>query len=150
MSFTLPRPKAVSADEVVLSRDDWDRIVTIFGDAPDERELTEDEDDIAAVKAARAADRVFAAQVETQHGAPVATTIPLDVIKAKLAGAHPIRAWRDHHGWTQHYLSRKSGAGRDLIAQIETRKKDGSVETLDRLARAFGVPMEALIENADR
>lgn len=150
MSFTLPKPKAVSADEVVLSRDDWDRIVSILGDDPGEPELTEDEDDIAAVMTARAADRLFAAQIEAQRGAPVATMIPLDVVKAKLAGTHPIRAWRDHHGWTQHYLSGKSGAGRDLIAQIETRKKDGSVETLDRLARALGVPMEALIENADR
>jgi transcriptional regulator with XRE-family HTH domain len=34
---------------------------------------------------------------------------------------------------------------RDLIAQIETHKKQGSVTTLDRLARALRIPIEALI-----
>jgi transcriptional regulator with XRE-family HTH domain len=43
----------------------------------------------------------------------------------------------------------KSRVGRDLIAQIETRRKNGSVETLDRVARALGVPIEALIESTD-
>ena len=34
---------------------------------------------------------------------------------------------------------------RDLIAQIETRKRQGSVETLSRLAAALGVPIDALV-----
>jgi transcriptional regulator with XRE-family HTH domain len=39
---------------------------------------------------------------------------------------------------------------RNLIAQIETHKKRGSVTTLDRLARALSIPIETLIaEHAD-
>jgi DNA-binding XRE family transcriptional regulator len=147
MSITLPKPKFVTEDEVVLSRDDWDRLVDIFGDLPPEDELAEDADDIAAVAAARAEDDFFAARVEAERGGPVEVTIPIQVIEGKLDGAHPIRAWREYRGWTQAALASDAKVGRDLIAQIETRRKKGSIETLDRIARALGVPIEALLEH---
>jgi DNA-binding XRE family transcriptional regulator len=147
MSFALPKPKSVTEREVVLSRADWDRIVEIIGDPALANELAEDGDDIAAVAAARAEDATFAARVESERRVPVEVTIPIEVIEAKLDGAHPLKAWREYRDWTQLYLSFKSGVGRDLIAQIETRRKQGSVETLDRIARALGVPIEALIED---
>jgi DNA-binding XRE family transcriptional regulator len=105
-----------------------------------------DEDDIAAVIAAREEDVRFSKSIEEERGCPAEITIPIEVIEAKLDGAHPIKAWREYRGWTQVDLSLKSRVGRDLIAQIETRRKNGSVETLDRIARALGVPIEALIE----
>jgi len=145
MSFVLPKPKSMTAEEVVLSRDDWEQIVSVLGDW--DPNSGEDEDDIVAVRAAQAEDAAFAARVEAERGAPVEVTIPIEVVEAKLDGAHPIRAWRNYRGWTQLDLSCKSGVGRDLIAQIETRRKNGSVETLDRIARALGVPIEALIED---
>ena len=149
MSFALPKPKSVTEREVVLSRADWDRIVEIIGDPALANELAEDADDIAAVAAARAADATFAARIERERGVPVEVTIPIEVVEAELDGAHPIKAWREYRGWTQLHLSSKSGVGRDLIAQIETRRKQGSVETLDRIARALGVPIEALIEDKE-
>jgi mRNA-degrading endonuclease RelE of RelBE toxin-antitoxin system len=146
MSFALPQPKTVTDDEVVLSREDWDAIVRILGEpTPD---FDEDEDDIAAVSAARDEDRRLAAHLEAERGSGPETVIPIEVLQAKLDGAHPIKAWRDHRGWTQMHLSAKSdGVGRDLIAQMETRRKKGSIETLGRLARALEIPMEALIED---
>src|SRR5438128_12173 len=93
----------------------------------------EDEDDIAAVVAARADDFRFVESVQSEPASVVETTIPIEVVQAKIEGAHPIRAWRDHRGWMQVYLSSKSGVGRDLIAQIETRRKKGGIETLCRL-----------------
>ena len=151
MSFALPKPRLVGEDEVILTREDWDRLVEFLSDAAlldAEREDSDDDaDDIAAVTAARAEDAAFRNRVEAERGAPVEVTIPIDVIEAKLEGAHPVRAWRNYRGWTQLYLSFKSDVGRDLIAQIETRKRNGSIETLDRLARALGVPMEALLED---
>ena len=147
MSFPLPKPKSVTDEEVVLSREDWERIVAVFAEPAAEGDLDEDEDDIAAVSAARAEDAAFAARIEAERGAAVEVTIPIQVIEAKLNGAHPLRAWRDYRRWTQLYLAFKSEVGRDLIAQIETRRKNGSVETLDRIARALGVPIEALLED---
>jgi DNA-binding XRE family transcriptional regulator len=144
MSFALPKPKVVTDDEVVLSREDWDSIVRALGEPS-----AEDEDDIAAVAAARMEDARFAAQIITGRNDTVETTTPIEVVRAKLDGAHPVKAWRDYRGWTQVYLNFKSGVGRDLIAQIETRRKNGSVETLERLARALETPIEALIEGRD-
>jgi len=150
VSFRLPKPKQVHGEEVVLSRADWDRIVAVLEEPATAAALSEDADDIAAVMAARADDRGFDAHIETQRGSSMETTIPLGVIKAKLDGAHPVRAWRDYRGWTQICLEAESGVGRDLIAQIETRRKLGGVETLDRLAKALNVPMEALLERDGR
>jgi DNA-binding XRE family transcriptional regulator len=145
MAFVLPKPKSMTAKEVVLSRADWDRLVSAVADV----DLAEDADDIAAVEAARAEDARFAARLEAERGSPVEITIPIDVITAELDGKHPIRAWRGYRGWTQAQLASSSGVARDLIAQIETRRKNGSIETLDRLARALRVPIEALLEGED-
>jgi DNA-binding XRE family transcriptional regulator len=150
MSVVLPKPKFLSESEVVLARADWDRIVELLEGSEAAEELAEDAGDIAAVAVARAEDAAFGARIATERGTPVEITIPVEIVEAKLEGVHPIRAWRNYRDWTQLYLSVKSGVGRDLIAQIETRRKNGSVETLDRLARALGVPMEALIEDSSR
>ena len=148
MSFPLPKPKIVTRDgepeEVILSYADWRRIVVRFAEAGGD-DAGQDVDDIAAVVAARAADADFAAKVAAERGGPVETTVPLQVVKAKLEGAHPLKAWREHRGVTQRELASRSAVARDLIAQIETKRKQGSVTTLDRLARALSIPIEALI-----
>jgi DNA-binding XRE family transcriptional regulator len=148
MSFVLPTPKVVTRDgepdKVILSYADWCRIVAQFSEAGG-AEAGGDADDIAAVAAARAADAEFAARVAADRGAPVETTVPLQVVQAKLDGTHPLKAWREYRDITQTELASRSAVGRDLIAQIETHKKQGSVVTLDRLARALSIPIEALI-----
>jgi len=152
MSFVLPKPKIVTRDgepdEVILSYADWRRIVARFSEAGG-ADADEGADDTAAVAAARAADAEFAARVTAERGSPVETTIPLQVVKAKLDGAHPLKAWREYRGITQADLASRSAVGRDLIAQIETHKKQGSIATLDRLARALNIPIEALIAERD-
>src|SRR5271166_424531 len=60
-------------------------------------------------------------------------------------GVHPLTAWREYRDITQADLASRPAVARDLIAQIETHKKQGSVTSLDRLARTLGVPIEALI-----
>lgn len=107
----------------------------------------EDAADIAAVVAARAEDAAFAARLEAERGVPIEVTIPIEVIEARLDGAHPVKAWREYRDWTQSNLALASGVRRDLIAQIETHRKRGSIETLDRIARALRVPIEALLED---
>jgi DNA-binding XRE family transcriptional regulator len=142
----MPEPISLGDREVVLSRNDWDRIV----EALTRMEFVEDPEDAAdraAAAAARAEDAAFAARVEKERGAPVEVTIPIEVLEAELEGAHPSKAWREHRKWTQAQLASKSDFARYLIAKIETRRKNGSIQTLNRLARALGVPLEALIED---
>ncbi|MBV8775762.1 MAG: helix-turn-helix transcriptional regulator [Alphaproteobacteria bacterium] len=143
MSFILPKPKSISADEVVLKRADWDEVVATLED------LLEDADDVAAVAAARADDDLLAARVEAKRGTAVETTIPVEVVKAELAGAHPIRAWRNHRNWTVATLSAKSGVSRETIERLETRRTVGSAATLAVLARSLGVPPDVLSEDDD-
>ena len=98
MSFVLPIPKIVTRngepDEVILSYADWQRILARLS-AAGGGDAGEDADDIAAVAAARAADAEFAARAAAERGTPVETTVPLQIVKAKLDGAHPLKAWRE-------------------------------------------------------
>jgi DNA-binding XRE family transcriptional regulator len=137
MATAWPKPKRETAEEVTLSRADWERL----------RALAEDLDDIAAVRAAEAEDAAFAAALPPEEIARQ-ITFPLAVVKAELDGAHPVKAWRDHRGLTQQALAERSGVVRELIAQIEGRRKQGSIETMDRLARALGVPIDSLVERS--
>lgn len=132
MGVMMPRPKRESAEEVVLARADWEALVAAIEDA----------EDIAAVAAARAEDAAWAAAVPEGR----ATTFPHAVVSAEIDGAHPIKAWRQYRGLTQRALAERAGVMRDLIAQIETRKRQGSIETMGRLAGALGVPIDALVE----
>lgn len=110
--------------EVTLSSTDWAALV----------ERLEDLDDIAAVAKARAEDA----------GNPL---IPIEVVEAKLAGHHPLAAWRLYRGLTQTALATKAAVGRANICQIELRRGQGGVKTMSRLARALDVPMECITES---
>lgn len=146
MSFPLPKPKSITDEEVVLSRDDWDRLVSVLS----EDNGAEDEDDLAAVLGAREDDARFIARVSAERGEAHEALIPIEVVRAKLDGAHPLRAWRDHRGWTEDVLARKAGVGRDVIVQIETRRDKGSVAPLHRLAHALQIPLESLVDEQHR
>lgn len=142
MSVVLPKPKSITSEEVVLSRDDWDELVAAL-------DIGEDADDIAAVAAARAEDGLLAARLEAERGCPVEMTVPLEVVQAELDGVHPAQAWREYRGWSEDDLARKSGVARKSIEQIESRRTAGGAGPLSRLARTLGIPMEFLVEEAD-
>ena len=55
MAVAWPKPKRETAEEVTLSRADWERL----------RALAEDLDDIAVVRSAEAEDAAFAAALPT-------------------------------------------------------------------------------------
>jgi len=131
MTFVLPKPKRETPDEIVLARSDWEAI----------EELAEEAADLAALALAEAENDDYAAALPSGRQA----TVPIEVVEAKLAGEHPLKAWREYRGLTQRELGDNAGVGRDLIAQIETGKRAGSIQTLDRLAEALAVPIEAVI-----
>lgn len=132
MGVMMPRPKRETDEEVVLARTDWEALL----------EALEGAEDIAAVAAARAEDALWASAVPEGR----ATVFPHEVVSAELDGEHPLKAWRRYRDLTQLALAERAGVMRDLIAQIETGKRQGSIETMSRLAGALGVPIDALIE----
>ncbi|MCS7224031.1 MAG: XRE family transcriptional regulator [Armatimonadetes bacterium] len=56
-----------------------------------------------------------------------------------------IKALREKMGWTQTELAKRSQIDRSLISQWEHGKQDPSAKHLFKLARAFGLPAEALL-----
>ena len=98
---------------------------------PDRAAALEDAEDRAALAAGRARG--------------LAGTVPIQVIRAKRAGAHPLNAWRTAHGLTLDALAASSGIGKAHIGHIENRRRAGTVETLRRLADALNCTVDDLI-----
>jgi len=72
--------------------------------------------------------------------------VPAEYADRILEGENPLRVWRDLRGWTQQALAQASGVNRVQIADIESGRKRGSVETVARLARALRIDMEDLVQ----
>ena len=70
---------------------------------------------------------------------------PIEVVKRILAGARPIRAWREHRGLTLTALAAAAGISHAYLSEIETGRRDGSLRILTRVAHALEVaPAELL------
>jgi mRNA interferase RelE/StbE len=71
--------------------------------------------------------------------------VPALYARRFIAGETPLRVWRDFRGLTQAALARTSGVNRVQIAEIEAGRKNGSLETVRKLAQALGVAVDDLI-----
>jgi mRNA interferase RelE/StbE len=109
---------------VTIPQDEYDRL----------REAAEELVDLRAYDRAKA--RLDAGEDEL---------VPAEYADRILDGENPLRVWRDLRGWTQQGLAQASGVNRVQIADIESGRKRGSVETIARLARALRVEMEDLV-----
>lgn len=71
--------------------------------------------------------------------------IPSEFVNRMIDGESPVRVFRDLRGMTQTALAAASGVNRVQIADIEARRKTGSVETLRKLAEALRVTIDDLV-----
>lgn len=71
-------------------------------------------------------------------------TVPATVVDALLAGANPIKVWREYRGLTQDVLASRAGISKAYLCQIETGKREGAIKTLRALAEALGVTVDDL------
>lgn len=69
---------------------------------------------------------------------------PKELVDRLIAGGNRLRIYREYRSLTQQALAGASGVSRDMIAMIETDKKNGSVATVKKLARALAVELEDL------
>ena len=114
-----------SGDEmVVMSRAEFDRLKGAAEDAAD----------------VRAYDRAKAALASGEE-----ELIPADMLDRMLAGESPVKLWRQHRGLTQAALASMADLSEGYLSQIETGKRDGTVESFKRLAEALGVAVDDLI-----
>jgi DNA-binding XRE family transcriptional regulator len=72
--------------------------------------------------------------------------VPDEIMRRELAGESPIKLWRERRNLTQQELATRAGISKPYLSQIETGKRQGTVETLSALARSLDVPLDALTD----
>jgi DNA-binding XRE family transcriptional regulator len=72
--------------------------------------------------------------------------VPAEIVRRELAGESSIRLWREHRGLTQQELATRAGISKPYLSQIETGKRQGTIETLSAIARSLDVPLDVLAE----
>lgn len=129
---TMPKIHDLKGQEmVVIPRKEYDRLRRI---AADEESLLDALDSAAAQKQL--------AKIK----AGTITLAPHAVVKAIIVDRlHPVRAFREHKGWTAEQLAKKSKLARAAITHIETRKRKGTVEAYQSIAKALDVSVDALL-----
>ena len=60
-----------------------------------------------------------------------------------------VRELRESQGWSQGELAERLAVSRQTVNAIETGKYDPSLPLAFRIARLFGVPLEAIFLPAD-
>ncbi len=109
---------------IVLAEADYKRLV----------EAAEDAADIAAVEIFR---RKLAAGEEE--------LVPAEIVDRILNGENRIRVWREHRGLTSDALAGKAGIAQGFLSQIETGRREGTVETLRKIADALSLTIDDLV-----
>ena len=71
--------------------------------------------------------------------------IPAEVVYALLDGANPIRVWREHRGVSQAQLASMAGISASYLSQLESGKRDGTMEVLSAVSAALDVTLDDLI-----
>ena len=70
--------------------------------------------------------------------------VPADYVRRLVGGESALRVWREFRGLTQVRLAQAAAVNRVQIADIESGRKTGSVETLKKLAAALGITIDDL------
>jgi DNA-binding XRE family transcriptional regulator len=92
-----------------------------------------------------AADEAHGVRAFDAYSAEKPETFPSAVADKLLAGENPVRVFRIHRGLTQHDLAKRSGVSQVAVSQIETLKRQGSLDVLRALAAALAVDLEDLV-----
>jgi Helix-turn-helix domain len=108
---------------VVIPRKEYDRLVAAAYD--------EDADDVA----------IYDARKRELTGDPDAL-LPAPVSQSILKGLSLLKALRHWRGLSQSVLAANAGIGQGYLSDLENRRRSGTPETLERLARALDVPVK--------
>lgn len=109
---------------VVLSQGDYDALV----------EAAEMLEDIAAYD--RFQERLARGEEEF---------IPAEFVNRMIDGESPVRVWREFRGFSAKDLAASAGISAAYLSEIESRKKEGSISALKKIARALKVDLDDLV-----
>lgn len=91
------------------------------------------------------ADRLVVTEFRAKLAAGEEELVPADVVDRLLSGESRIKVWREHRGLTSKALADRAGIAQAFVSQIETGKRDGTVETMRKIAGALSVTLDDLL-----
>ena len=124
---------ARTVDTVTLSVADYEALIS----------AAEDAEDIATLRAAEAREEA-GGKAEARPD-----NLSDELVGRLLEGEHPIKIWRDHRGLTSQALAEAAGVSRSYLAEIESRRKPGSIQAFKSLAAALKVSVDELLFDPD-
>lgn len=71
--------------------------------------------------------------------------VPSEMVDRILAGENRIRVWREHRGLSVSALADKAGIAQPYLSQIETGKREGTLQTMKKIADALKITVDDLI-----
>ncbi|MCC0808577.1 helix-turn-helix transcriptional regulator [Methylobacterium sp. W2] len=100
----------------------------------------------ALIEAAEdAADNAAFDRIEKRLASGEEELIPSDVVDRLLDGENRVRVWREHRGLSAKQLAEKAGIAKPFLSQIETGKREGTVDTLRKIADALSLTIDDLV-----
>jgi DNA-binding XRE family transcriptional regulator len=92
-----------------------------------------------------AADVAAYDEVKRKLAAGEDELIPDEVVGRLIAGENKVRVWREHRGMTATALADAAGISTPYLSQIESGKRDGSIDAMKRIANALGITVDDLV-----
>ncbi|MEW6643624.1 MAG: helix-turn-helix transcriptional regulator [Pseudomonadota bacterium] len=117
-----------------------DIIKTPSGDQMVIMPLSEYERLVAAAE--DAADARIYDKIKAKLDAGEEELLPAEMVDRLLSGESRVRVWREHRGMTVKALAEAAGVTQPYLSQIETGKREGTIETFKKLAAALRVDID--------
>lgn len=70
---------------------------------------------------------------------------PSELVDALFEGRYRIKVWREHRGLSQQEAAGAPGTSDPYLSQLESGKREGSVEVMAVLTRALNLSLDLLI-----
>ncbi len=86
-----------------------------------------------------------AADLRAVHATADDETLSQEFVEKLIHADSPLTVWREYRNMTQKALETASGVPQGYIAQLESGKKRGSVDTLKALSKALKITIEDLL-----
>lgn len=107
----------------VLPLEDYERLVEAAENAADIRAIDEFEAKIASGEE---------------------EVIPIELVDRMIDGESKVRVWREYRGLSQRDLAAKAAVSSSYLSQIEGGTRDGTFDTMKRIAAALGLTVDDL------
>ncbi|MBI5162438.1 MAG: helix-turn-helix transcriptional regulator [Magnetospirillum sp.] len=75
----------------------------------------------------------------------VGETFPEEVVHRLVAGENPLRVFREYRGLSLRGLAECAGLSAAYLSDIETGKRDGTIETMKKIAAALGLDLDDIV-----